>query len=166
MASAVGVRAAGKVRGERRHKQRTSDSGKIPRHQPADSPIEATPEDLKQIRTQLSAIKRMLARLFGNAYDGGRISNQARARAADLIEANFDKIVEQWTSAVEQMLRPASEQPLMDMTLLQKAAHIKRRLDRVTMANALVRFIGHLRDPDDLQTYVYLRRHCQEGMLA
>jgi signal transduction histidine kinase len=52
------------------------------------------------------------------------------------------------------------------MTPLQKAAHIKQRLNRETMANALVRFIGHLRDPEDLRTYVHLRRHCQEGMLA
>ncbi|MBV8359732.1 MAG: PAS domain S-box protein [Deltaproteobacteria bacterium] len=166
MASAVRVRPTEKVRGERRHKQRTSDLGKMPCHQSTDSPIEATPEDLKQIRTQLSEIKRMLARVFGDAYDGGRVSRQARRRAADLIEENFDKIVEQWTSAVEQMLRPASEQLLMDMTPLQKAAHAKQRLNRENMANALIRFIGHLRDPEDLHTYVYLRRHCQEGMLA
>jgi len=166
MASAVRVRLPEKVRAERRHNQRLSGSGKTPRHQSTDCTIEATREDLKQIRTQLSAIKRMLARLFGRAYDGGRISCQARARAADLIEANFDEIVEQWTSAVEQVLRPASEQPLVDMTPLQKAAHAKQRLNRETMANALVRFIGHLRDPEDLCTYVHLRRHCQEGMLA
>jgi len=166
MASAVRLRLTEKVRGERRHNQRRSGSGKSPRHQPTDCAIEATPEELKQIRTQLSAIKRMLARLFGRAYDGGRISRQARARAADLIEANFDQIVEQWTSGVEQMLRPASEQPLVDMSPLQKVAHAKRRLSRESMANALVRYIGHLRDPEDLHTYVYLRRHCQEGMLA
>jgi PAS domain S-box-containing protein len=160
------LRLTEKVRGERRRKQRRSGSGKSPGHQPTDCAIEATPEDLNQIRTQLSAIKRMLARLFGRAYDGGRISCQARSRAADLIEANFDGIVEQWTSAVEQMLRPASEQPLVDISPLQKVAHAKRRLNRETMANALVRYIGHLRDPDDLHTYVHLRRHCQEGMLA
>jgi PAS domain S-box-containing protein len=34
------------------------------------------------------------------------------------------------------------------------------------MANALVRFIGYLRDPDDLRTYIHLRRDCQKGMLA
>jgi signal transduction histidine kinase/PAS domain-containing protein len=166
MASALKVRAAHKMRCVRRKHQRQSRPGKMPAHQPTDSSIEATPEELQQVRTQLSAIKRMLARIFGRAYDGGRISLQALRRAADLIEANFDEIVEQWTSDVEQMLRPTSDQHLVDMTLLQKAAHVKRRLDRGTMANALVRFIGHLRDPEDLQTYVYLRRHCQEGMLA
>lgn len=166
MASAVRVSPTSKLRGKKHQKQRRLRSGKTTPHQPTDGAIEATPEDLQQIRAQLSTIKRMLARLFGRAYDGGRISSQACAKAADLFEAHFDQIVEQWTSAVEQMLRPASEQPLVDMTLLQKAAHVKRRLDRETMANALVRFIGHLRDPEDLRTYVHLRRHCQEGMLA
>jgi PAS domain S-box-containing protein len=166
MPSAVRVRLVKRMRGERRRQLRPSGSVKLPPHQPTDCAIEATPEDLTQIRTQLNAIRRMLERLFGRAYDGGRISRQARARAADLIEANFDEIVEQWTSAVEQMLRPASEQPLVDMTPLQKVAHVKHKLDRETMANALVRFIGHLRDPEDLRTYVHLRRHCQEGMLA
>ena len=166
MASAVRMRLPEKTRDERRRRQRLSGLGRTRRHQPTDVVIEATPEDLKQIRTQLSSIRRMLARLFGRAYDGGRISAQARARAANLIEANFDEIVEQWTSAVEQMLRPASEQPLVDMSPLQKAAHTKKRLNRETMANALIRFIGHLREPEDLSTYVYLRRHCQEGMLA
>ena len=33
-------------------------------------------------------------------------------------------------------------------------------------ANALIRFIENLRDRDNLDTYVYLRRHCQEGMLS
>ncbi|HEY6394960.1 MAG TPA: ATP-binding protein, partial [Candidatus Binataceae bacterium] len=32
--------------------------------------------------------------------------------------------------------------------------------------NSLIRLISHLRDPDDLCAYIYLRRHCQEGMLA
>jgi PAS domain S-box-containing protein len=166
MASAVKVRPPRKINGERRRNQRSSGPGKIPHHQPTDSVIEAAPEDLKQIRTQLSAIRQMLARLFGNAYDGGRISRQARIRAADLIEANFDEIVEQWTSDVEQVLRPDAEQPLADMTPLQKVAHVKQRLNRENMANALIRFIAYLRDPEDLRTYIYLRRHCQEGMLA
>ncbi len=165
MASAVKMPTISAGR-PRRRKQRHPDSVKRLTHPPTDSPIEPTPEDLHQIRTQLGAIRQMLARLFGCAYDGGRISQKARRRAADLIEANFDEIVEHWTSAVEQMLRPASEQPLADMTLLQKAARDKQRLDREAMANSLVRFIGHLRDPEDLRTYVHLRRHCQEGMLA
>src|SRR5690242_5859804 len=149
MASAVRS-PVGDVRDARRRRQRLLHRVKTPPHHPTDNPVEATPEDLEQIRTQLSAIRRMLERLFGCAYDGGRISRQARARAADLIDQNFAEIVEEWTSAVEQMLRPTSEQPLADMTALQKAAHVKRRLDRGSMANALIRFVAHLRDPEDL----------------
>jgi PAS domain S-box-containing protein len=166
MASAVRARLTSRTRGGRRQKHRSNSARGIRPHQSSDLPVQATPEDLQQIRNQLGAIKRMLARLFGSAYDGGPVSRRACAKAADLIEANFDEIVEQWTNGVEQMLRPTSEQALLDMTVLQKAAHVKRKLDREVMANALVRFIGHLRDPEDLQTYVYLRRHCQEGMLA
>src|SRR5437016_8980176 len=110
MASAVRMRVRD-ARRERRQKQRRSCTVKTPPHQPTDTQNVATPEDLEQIRTQLNAIKRMLAQIFGRAYDGGRVSRQARRRAADLIETNFDEIVEQWTSAVEQMLRPTSERP-------------------------------------------------------
>jgi PAS domain S-box-containing protein len=164
MASAPRVRSAKKLRSNRRRDHRQPRPGKALSHLPSDSPIEVTPAELEQIRTQLSAIRRMLARLFGCAYDDGRVGRQARARAADLINANFDEIVEQWASAIEQMLRPTSAQD--DLTPFQKVAHAKQRPNRETMANALSRFVGHLRDPDDLRTYVYLRRHCQEGMLA
>ena len=164
MASAPRMRSAKKLRDNRRRHHRQPRPGKAQAHNTTDSPIEATPEDLEQIRTQLSAIRRMLARLFGCAYDDGRVGRQARARAADLINANFDEIVEQWASAIEQMLRPTSAQD--DLTPFQKVAHAKQRPNRETMANALSRFVGHLREPDDLSTYVYLRRHCQEGMLA
>ena len=164
MASAPRVRSAKKLRGNRRRDHRQPRPGKALSYLPSDSPIEVTPEELEQIRTQLSAIRRMLARLFGCAYDDGRVGRQARARAADLINANFDEIVEQWAGAIEQMLRPTSAQD--DLTPFQKVAHAKQRPNRETMANALSRFVGHLREPDDLRTYVYLRRHCQEGMLA
>ena len=162
MASAPRMRSAKKARPNRRPDRHPLRSGKgkaLP-HLPTDSPIEPTPDELQQIRTQLGAIRRMLARLFGCAYDDGRVSRQARARAAELINANFDEIVEQWASAIEQMLRPGSTQD--DLTPFQKVAHAKQRPNRETMANALSRFVGHLRDPDDLRTYVYLRRHCQE----
>ena len=159
MASAVRGHLAGKMLGrcEKLRNSRKSHPRKIVVHQSTDPPIEATPEDLQQIRLQLSGIKRMLEGVFGHAYDGGRVSRQARARAADLIEANFDEIVEEWTSAVEQTLRPTSERRLLNG---------KQRPRRETMANALVRFIGYLRDPDDLRTYIHLRRDCQKGMLA
>jgi PAS domain S-box-containing protein len=162
MASVARTRSAKRLGVKRRRNHRQPSPSKA--RQPTDLPIEATPEDLEQIRIQLSTIRRMLARLFGCAYDDGRVGRQARARAADLINANFDEIVEQWTSAIEQMLRPTSAQD--HLTAFQKAAHAKQRPNRETMANALSRFVGHLHDPDDLRTYVYLRRHCQEGMLA
>src|SRR5713226_5485118 len=110
MASAVRGHLAEKVLGhcEKLRSHHKSHRRKILRHEATDSPIEATPEDFEQIRLQLGTIKRMLAGLFGRAYDGGRVSLQARVRAADLIEANFDEIVEQWTNAVEQSLWPSS----------------------------------------------------------
>jgi signal transduction histidine kinase len=119
-----------------------------PHHQATDAPVEALPEDLEQIRLQLSNIERMLAGLFGAAYGPGPVSTEARAKVVDLIEANFDEVVERWASAVEQTLKGA------------------KKLDRASMANSLIRFLDHLRDPADLRTYIHLRRHCQEGMLA
>src|SRR5579864_619791 len=113
-----------------------------------DQPLDATLEELESIRGQLSTIERMLGGLFGECYDGGPVSRKARNKAADLVEEHFDEVVEQWTRAVEQ-------------TLLDH-----RTVDRSSMANALVRFVAHLRDAADLRTYIHLRRHCQEGMLS
>jgi signal transduction histidine kinase len=120
----------------------------VKRHEPTDAAIEATPAALEMIRTQLGAIEAMLAGLFGPAYDRGSVSMVARAHAADVIDSGFDEIVEQWSCAVEQIFRN------------------ERTLPRPGMANSLARFVAHLRDPDDVRTYVHLRRHCQEGMLA
>jgi signal transduction histidine kinase len=136
-----------------RRQQKTLSAGKSRRrkvlHREAtDAAVEATPEDLGEIRLQLSIIERMLAGLFGSAYGAGSISIEARSTVVSLIEANFDDVVERWSSAVEQTLDR------------------EKKLDRASMANSLVRFLGHLRDPADLRTYVHLRRHCQEGMLA
>jgi PAS domain S-box-containing protein len=112
-----------------------------------DFPIEATPEELEAIRTELGTIERMLAGLFGRAYDGGTVAMASRAKAADLIDRDFKDIVEEWSAAVERTFQG-------------------HKLHRPDMANSLIRFVSHLRDPNDLRTYVYLRRHCQEGMLA
>jgi len=113
-----------------------------------DQPLEATREELESIRGQLSAIERMLGGLFGECYDGGLISRKARNKAADLVEEHFDEIVDQWFRGVEQTLQD------------------HRPRDRSAMANSLVRFVAHLRDAEDLRTYIHLRRHCQEGMLS
>jgi len=115
-------------------------------HEATDTPIEAQPEELEAIRNQLGAIEKMLALLFGPAYDGGDVSMTARANAARLVERNFDQINEEWCVSIGRA--------------------IEGEVPRPGMANALVRFIAHLRDPADLRTYVHLRRHCQEGMLA
>ncbi|HLW72328.1 MAG TPA: ATP-binding protein [Candidatus Binataceae bacterium] len=123
------------------------DRSKIPHHEATDAPIEAQPHELEAIRDHLGAIAKTLAELFGPAYDRGEISTAARAKAADIIELNFDRIVEEWCVALERVLGYDD-------------------LSREGMGNALVRFISHLRDPDDLRTYVHLRRHCQKGMLA
>ena len=72
----------------------------------------------------------------------------ARWKATELVQAHFDEVVENWACAVEQSFKEWAP------------------LDRPGMGNALIRFLAHLRDPDDLQTFVYLRRHCQEGMIA
>ncbi|HXZ89362.1 MAG TPA: ATP-binding protein [Candidatus Binataceae bacterium] len=120
----------------------------VSRLQATDAPIEATPEEIDSIRGELGTIEKMLAALFGAAYDRGPVSMAARARAADLIESQFEKIVEEWCRAVEQTFDD------------------DYALHRPGMANALVRFVAHLRDPDDIRTYIYLRRHCQEGMLS
>ncbi|MGH7932144.1 MAG: two-component system sensor histidine kinase NtrB, partial [Candidatus Binataceae bacterium] len=117
-------------------------------HEATDTPIEATHAELEIIRDQLHSIERMLAGLFGPAYDGGADSLEARNKAADIVDAHLDEVVENWSLAVEQTFKD------------------RKTLHRPSMANALIRFVAHLREPADLRTYVYLRRHCQEGMLS
>jgi signal transduction histidine kinase len=121
---------------------------RVKRHEATDTPIEATAAELEVIRSHLGAIEGMLASLFGPAYDRESVSMAARAKAADLIDRRFAQIVEQWSCAVEQIFRN------------------EKTLSRPGMANSLARFVAHLRDPDDIRTYVHLRRHCQQGMLA
>ncbi len=115
-------------------------------HEATDLAIEGSPEELAAIRNQLGTIEQMLAELFAPAYDRGPDSMLARAQAAAIIELNFDQIVEDWCVSVEKA--------------------IMGPLERAGMANALVRFVAHLRDPSDLRTYVHLRRHSKEGILA
>lgn len=129
---------------------------KIPpsRRQPTDQPIEVTPEEIASVRRELDAIERFLVPLYSPSYNRDAASLGARADLADLIERNFDPIVEQWRSSITAIFggwspsqRPSTE-PSDDLS------------------NALIRFVGHLRDPDDIQCYIHLRRHCQEGMLS
>ena len=115
---------------------------------PTDQPIVPMPGELDAVRTMLAEIEGMLAALFGTAYDRGPVALAARAKATTLVEAHFDDVVEEWASAVEKNFKDWAP------------------LNREGMGNSLLRFLAHLRDPDDVQTFVYLRRHCQEGMLA
>jgi signal transduction histidine kinase len=118
-----------------------------------DTRIEATADELASIRLQLRAIEPNLSRLFGDAYSRGAISLKARAEAAELIERHFDGIVDQWTAAVAALFGREDNE----------TAHGTMRTN---LSNSLIRFVAHLRDPEDLTTYVYLRKHCQEGMLS
>ncbi len=113
-----------------------------------DAPINATPEELESIRKELAKIETPLSAMFGEAYARGPTSERAMREAADLIDDHFDGIVQEWGVAVEAIFGPGD------------------RDFRSSGGNALIRFVARLRDRGDLTTYVYLRRHCQEGMLS
>ncbi|MGC1398302.1 two-component system sensor histidine kinase NtrB [Candidatus Binatus sp.] len=121
-----------------------------------DPPIEATPEELLAIRGQLAEIEQSLSRLWGETiWSRTPECIQIRAEAADLIDRHFDGIVDQWGEAITAIIHGHSQHE-----------ENNRKDSKDTMVNSLIRFIDHLRDPDNVCTYVYLRRHCQEGMLA
>ncbi len=118
-----------------------------------DAPIEPTPEEVQSIRYQLTEIEQSLSRLWGPAiWSRTPECIQIREEAADLIERHFDGIVEQWGDAIAYIV------------------HGHQKYDqngrKDNMVNSLIRFLDHLRDPDNICTYIYLQRHCQEGMLA
>src|ERR1700731_5392018 len=118
-----------------------------------DAPIEATPEEIQAIRVQLAEIEQSLSRLWGpTIWSRTPECIQIRSDAADLIDRHFDGIVQQWGESIAYIVHGHSKYDE------------KGRPDN--MVNSLIRFVDHLRDPDDVSTYVYLRRHCQEGMLA
>ena len=122
---------------------------------PTDPPIEATPAELQVIRDQLRPVEELLGKLFGPlVYGRSTKSMEIRAAAADVICEHFDGIINEWAEAVGTIF-------FWDHVDPEKDAH---KIDG--LRNALIRFASHLRDPDCLDTYVYLRRHCQEGMLA
>jgi PAS domain S-box-containing protein len=119
----------------------------------SDAPIEATPEELQAIRSQLAEIEQSLSRLWGETiWSRTPECIQIRAEAADLIDRHFDGIVAQWGESIAYIVHGHSK--------------YDEEGRPANMVNSLIRFIDHLRDPDDVCTYVYLRRHCQEGMLA
>ena len=114
--------------------------------------IQATPEELAAVRAQLRTIEKALSALFGSDYRRGSESQRSRRIAADIIDRDFEPIVQEWTAAIRGMF---------DESYVPHNKDIPRNI-----ANALIRFIQNLRDRDDLATYVHLRRHCQEGMLS
>src|SRR5260370_5072089 len=117
-----------------------------------DPPIEATPEEVQAIRDQLAELEQSRPRLWGpTIWSRTPECIQIRSDAADLIDRHFDGIVDQWGESIAYII------------------HGHQKYDqngrKDNMVNALIRFADHLRDPDDICTYVYLRRHCQERML-
>jgi PAS domain S-box-containing protein len=125
------------------------------RREPTDAGMAATPEEVESVRQQLLVIEQTLGRLFGaKVYSRAPEALEARTSAADLVDEHFDGIVEQWGQAILSIL---GAPPLDD--------HHQRAHSEV-LSNSLIRFNAHLRDPDDMATYIYLRKHCQEGMLA
>jgi len=133
-------------------------SESVQHRKPNDAPIPATPDELQSIRDQLSQIELSLSRLWGpTIWSRTPECIKVREQAADLIDQHFDGIVNQWGEAIAGIITGNPKIP-------RKDTDEKGRQDN--MVNSLIRFVDHLRDPDDIHTYVYLRRHCQEGMLS
>ncbi|HYK64238.1 MAG TPA: ATP-binding protein [Patescibacteria group bacterium] len=134
---------------------------KAKKHREATDPrIEATPEEIQAIRNQLAEIEQSLSRLWGPAiWSRTPECIQIRDDAAELLDRHFDGIVQQWGEAIAVITQGGA-------TLKENGAGVGPKERRDNMVNSLIRFIDHVRDPDDICTYVYLRRHCQEGMLA
>jgi signal transduction histidine kinase len=120
-----------------------------------DAPINATPEELQSIRKELAKIEKPLSAMFREAYARGPTSEKAMAETADVIDEHFSGIVEEWEKAVA---------AIFDGNENKGKEHKKEPNDSIK--NSLIRFVAHLRDRDDITTYVYLRKHCQEGMLS
>jgi PAS domain S-box-containing protein len=120
---------------------------------PTDPLIEATPAELQVIRDQLRPVEELLGKLFGPmVYGRTAKSLENRAAAADVICEHFDGITDEWAESVGTIFS------------WDNPEKVTRRTEG--LRNSLIRFTSHLRDPECLDTYVYLRRHCQEGMLA
>jgi signal transduction histidine kinase len=123
------------------------------RRETTDARIEATSEEQQAIRDQLAEIEQSLSRLWGpTIWSRTPECIQIRSEAADLIDRHFDGIVEQWGDSIAYIIHGHSK--------------YDEGGRKNNMVNSLIRFNDHLRDPDDICTYVYLRRHCQEGMIS
>jgi signal transduction histidine kinase len=108
--------------------------------------VETSPAENAAVRRALAVIENLLSTQFNDAWSRESASLKARVALADLIERHFDGILDQWERAVEQILGPAHW--------------------REDLHNTLVRFVAHLNEPENIEGYVVMRRHCQVGMLA
>lgn len=120
---------------------------------PTDAPVEPKPGELEAIQLHLHTIEKLLGGLFGPLYSREPESLRIRAEVADLIEDHFEGIICHWEEAVGSIFgNPNLERVPGELN--------------PDLSNALIRFLYHLRDPNDLRTYVHLRKHCQLGMLS
>ena len=131
-------------------------SSKSKRHRkPTDAPITANEDEVRAIRTQLAEIENSLSHLWGpKIWSRDPVCVEIRGEASDLIDRHFDGIIDQWIEASVSMFPD----------WYPDDAHVAEL--KGNLSNSLIRLVDHLRDPDDICTYIYLRRHCQEGMLA
>ena len=127
--------------------------GRVPENRES---LATSADDLTSIREQLGSIERILEPLYAGTYGRTDIGPRWRREAGRLIEQNFDEILNEWVRAVARILTaPASSRPCGPPATLSS-----------DLAAALGRFVAHLTDPDNLDTYVFLRQHCQHGILA
>jgi signal transduction histidine kinase len=133
-----------------------------------DAPIEAKAEELRSIRDELAKIEPLLSALFGESYAPGPASEKAREAAAELIDEHFNGIVEEWVTSEQSVFgyKATPARTAANLADERLAAHLRHERLTANLSNALVRFVNHLRDRNDLTTYLYLRNHCQEGMLS
>lgn len=120
-------------------------------HQPTDEPLSVSDQERAAIRAELDKIRLMLEPLFPGVYGCAPVALRVQRQAADLVDRNLEEIAKQWANAVEQINRvECNEVSVAELDDLE-----------VSLRNALCRLVSHLRDPQDIETYVYLRKHCR-----
>jgi signal transduction histidine kinase len=125
-------------------------------HRPTDKPLSISDQVRGTIHAELDKIRLMLEPLFPEVYGFAPEALRVQRQAADFIECHFEEIAKQWADAVEQIKWVECHKfPIAELDDLE-----------VSLRNALCRFVAHLRDPQDIETYAYLREHCQEGILS
>ncbi len=131
-------------------------SAALSAHQPTDEPVVLSEREREEIRIELDKIRLMLEPLFPGVYGCAPAALRVQRQVAELVDAWWEEIARQWANAVDQLTRVESyEVSVTDPAALEES-----------LRNALCRFAAHLRDPKDIDTYVYLRKHCQEGILS